>query len=287
MNWNEYGDCEGQLSLFDFYKPEYKIKNKIRLIELFAGVGSQAMALKRLGANFEHYRVVEFDKFAIASYNAIHGTNFDPQDITALNGVDLGIEDMENFTYLLTYSFPCQDISVAGLGKSLEKNSSTRSGLLWEVERLLNECGDNLPQVLLMENVKNLLSQKHKVHFDKWCEYLESKGYSNYYQVLNAKDYGVAQNRERVFMISILGDYKYVFPKPIKLEKTMKDYLEENVEEKYYVNSDKAKKLIDSLILDGKINKKIKESVNIETLGNIGVGGGTRNCLFRKWDSNE
>ena len=129
-----------QISLFDEEKRLFKINKPIRLIELFAGVGSQAMALRDLGADFEHYRVVEFDKYAIKSYNAIHGTAFQTMDITKIHGLDLGIEDTENFTYLMTYSFPCQDLSVAGKGKGMAKGDGTRSGLLWEVERLLNEA---------------------------------------------------------------------------------------------------------------------------------------------------
>lgn len=100
--WKNY-ECEGQISLFE--KQKFKIKKPIRLIELFAGVGSQAMALRDIGADFEHYRVVEFDKYAIASYNAIHGTDFPTMDVTKIKGVDLGIVDCDSFTYLLTYLF--------------------------------------------------------------------------------------------------------------------------------------------------------------------------------------
>lgn len=249
MNWENYS-CEGQLNLFDLDSSIFKITKPIRLIELFAGVGSQAMALRDLGANFEHYRVVEFDKYAVASYNAIHGTSFPTMDVTKITGKDLGIEDIVNYTYLLTYSFPCQDLSVAGKGKGMTKGSGTRSGLLWEVERLLNEV-ENLPQVLLMENVPQVHGKKNVGDFRKWIEFLESKGYSNYWQDLNAKHYGVAQNRNRTFMVSILGDYKYEFPEPIELTKTMKDYLEDEVDEKYYINNEKAQKLIEKLILDG------------------------------------
>lgn len=127
-----------QLDIFSSIKQPYKITKPIRLIELFAGVGSQAMALKRLGANFEHYRVVEFEKCAIKSYNAIHGTDFEPMDITKIIGSDLGISDTDKYCYIMTYSFPCQDLSVAGKQKGMTKGSGTRSGLLWEVERLLN-----------------------------------------------------------------------------------------------------------------------------------------------------
>ena len=134
----------------------------------------------------------------------------------------------------------------------MEKGSGTRSGLLWEVERLLNEC-DELPQVLLMENVPQVHSKKNMPDFQKWIDFLDSKGYSNYWQDLNARDFGVAQNRNRCFMVSILGYQNYKFPTPITLDKTMKDYLEDTVDDRCYITSEKAKKLIDTLILNGKI----------------------------------
>lgn len=258
MDWSDY-EVEGQISIFDLTMPLFKIDKPIRLIELFAGVGSQAMALRDLGADFEHYRVVEFDKYAIASYNAIHGTEFPTMDITQVKGSDLGIVDVDNFTYLLTYSFPCQDLSVAGKQKGMTKGSGTRSGLLWEVEKLLNEV-DNLPQVLLMENVPQVHSQDNMPDFQKWIDFLTSKGYSNYWKDLNAKNYGVAQNRDRCFMVSILGEYNYRFPQAIKLTKNMKDYLENDVDEKYYINNEKAQKLIDTLIADGTIPSRAEQS---------------------------
>lgn len=208
------------------------------------------MALTRLGVDFEHYRLVEYDKYPVASYNAIHGTNFEPTDITQIHGADLGIVDTDTFTYLLTYSFPCQDLSVAGKMRGMTKGSGTRSGLLWEVERLLNEV-EHLPQVLIMENVPQVHSQDNMPDFYNWIEFLESKGYCNYWQDLNAKDYGVAQNRDRCFMVSILGEYNYKFPQPIELTKVMKDYLEDEVDEKYYVNSQKALDLIERLKAEG------------------------------------
>lgn len=134
----------------------------------------------------------------------------------------------------------------------MTKGSGTRSGLLWEVERLINEV-DNLPQVLLMENVPQVHSQDNMPDFQKWIDFLTSKGYSSYWKDLNAKNYGVAQNRDRCFMVSILGEYNYRFPQPIKLTKTMKDYLENDVDEKYYINNEKAQKLIDTLLENGTI----------------------------------
>jgi DNA (cytosine-5)-methyltransferase 1 len=150
----------------------------------------------------------------------------------------------------MTYSFPCQDLSVAGKQRGMTKGSGTRSGLLWEVERLLNEV-ENLPKVLLMENVPQVHGKKNMDDFQRWIQFLESKGYSNYWQDLNAKNYGVAQNRNRCFMVSILGSYRYEFPKPIELTKRMKDYLEDEVDEKYYINNEKAQKLIATLIENG------------------------------------
>lgn len=240
--------------MFDIMYPIFKIDKPIRLIELFAGVGSQAMALRNLGVKFEHYRVIEFDKYATASYNTIHGTNFKTIDIREVNGVDLGIKEIDGYCYIMTYSFPCQDLSVAGKMKGMKKGDNTRSGLLWEVERLINEV-ENLPQVLLMENVPQVISDANIKDFRLWQKFLEDKGYSSYAEILNAKNYGVAQNRERCFMVSLLGEWNYKFPKPIPLTKTMKDYLEDEVDEKYYINNENAQKLIQGLIDSGKINE--------------------------------
>ncbi|MDF2537444.1 MAG: DNA-cytosine methyltransferase [Herbinix sp.] len=252
-------ECSGNMTIFDMLYPTFEINNPIRLIELFGGVGSQAMALRNIGADFEHYKLVEYDKYPVASYNAIHGTDFKPTDIREVHGNDLGIVDTDKYTYILTYSFPCQDLSVAGKMKGMSKGSGTRSGLLWEVERLLTEM-DNLPQVLLMENVPQVISDANIADFRLWQDFLESKGYTNYVEVLNAKDYGVAQNRERCFMVSLLGQWNYKFPQQIPLTKTMAEYLEDEVDEKYYINTDKAQKLIDELITSGKISQTDRQT---------------------------
>lgn len=246
---------EGQVSIFDVIRKPYKIRKPIRLIELFAGVGSQAMALRDLGICFEHWKVVEIDRFAVESYNAIHGTNVEPTDICKLTGDDLNIHDTIQYCYIMTYSFPCQDLSVAGKQRGMAKGSGTRSGLLWEVERLLNECKE-LPQVLLMENVPTVHSENNIKDFNSWIHFLEGKGYSCYWEDLNAANYGVAQNRKRCFMVSILGSYNYKFPKPRPLDKTMKDYLEDEVDERYYLKGEKVDKLISQLISSGELDKE-------------------------------
>jgi DNA (cytosine-5)-methyltransferase 1 len=256
-------ECQNQMSIFDMIREPIRITKPIRLIELFAGYGSQAMALERIGAKFEHYRVVEFDKYAIASYNAVHGTNFPTMDITKVHAEDLDICDTEFFTYLLTYSFPCTDLSVAGKQAGMKKGSGTRSGLLWEVERILKEIrdgGGELPQILFMENVPQVHADANMGDFQNWIDFLTSLGYVSYWQDLNAKNYGVEQNRERCFMFSFFGEYNYHFPHPIPLKRKIKDYLEDDVDEKYYINNEKADKLIKQLIDNGTLPQHNPES---------------------------
>lgn len=198
----------------------------MRVLELFAGYGSQALALENLGIEFTS-DISEIDKYAIQAYNQLHGDTYNWGDITKIDETKLPYYD------LITYSSPCQDFSVAGLGKGGDAGSGTRSSLLWECERIIRAVK---PKYLLMENVKNLVGKKHKHNFIRWLKVLEKMGYQNYWQVLNAKDYGVPQNRERVFVVFILGCGQYLFPNPIKLEKRLKDVLEPVVDEKYYLS---------------------------------------------------
>lgn len=270
----------GQLNIFDLTMPRYQIIQPIRLIELFAGIGAQAMALRDLGVDFGHYRVVESDRFAVGSYNAIHGTDFRPSDIREVDGKDLGIENPGTYCYVMTYSFPCQDLSLAGKHRGMGKGGGTRSGLLWEVGRLLDGAAC-LPQVLLTENVPQVHSRKHMPDFGEWACFLAAKGYTNYWQDLNAKDYGVAQNRKRCFMVSILGAYNYKFPGPRPLEKTMEDYLEDEVDEKYYINTDKAREMVRDLAGRGGMDNRQRICVDLsETPQEREIA----NCITRRED---
>lgn len=223
----------------------YKIQKPIRLIELFAGIGAQAKALEKLHVNFEHYKICEFDKYAVASYNAIHNTNFATSDITQLHANDLEIVDTDKYEYILTYSFPCQDLSLAGKQQGMKKGTQTRSGLLWEVERLLKECKE-LPQVLLMENVPQVHSSKNYEDFKEWQNFLSNLGYQNFWADLNAKNYGIPQNRNRTFMVSILGNSFYEFPEPFPLKLKLKDLLEDTVDEKYYLSEKQVNGIVNS-----------------------------------------
>ena len=210
---------------------------KIKIIELFAGVGSQAMALRNLRLDYEVVGISEIDKFAIKSYEAIHGEVHNFGDISK-------IEELP-YCDLLTYSFPCTDLSVAGQQKGISKD--TRSGLLLEVERLLLKAKENgtLPKYLLLENVKNLGGKKFIKDFERWLSFLNSLGYYSNWEVLNAKDYGIPQNRERVFVVSSLENIHYVFPKKQELKIKMKDLLEDHVPEKYYLSENYIKNFSD------------------------------------------
>ena len=198
----------------------------LRVLEAFAGYGSQSIALRNLGIEYEVVAISEIDKYAIKAYEAIHGPTNNLGDICKINPSDIPDHD------LFTYSFPCQDLSVAGKQAGLGKG--TRSGLLYECEKIIEA---KKPKYLLLENVKNLVGKKFKPQFDEWLAYLESLGYTNYWKVLNAKDYGIPQNRERVFVVSILGDHKpYKFADKMPLDKCIADILEDEVDEKYYIN---------------------------------------------------
>ena len=204
----------------------------IKVLELFAGIGACSKALENLGIEHEIVDAVEIDKYAIAAFNAIHGTNFEPQDIREWDK-DLEVD-------LLVGGSPCQDFSVAGKNAGGDEGSGTRSSLLYEQLRIIEKLR---PKYVIWENVKNLLSKKHVHNWNAYAERMEEIGYKNYCQVLNAKDYGVPQNRERVFTVSIRLDVPYCwafkFPARRPLMKRLKDVLEIEVDEKYYL-SDKA-----------------------------------------------
>lgn len=206
----------------------------LKVLELFSGIGACSKALTNLGIEHEIVDSVEIDKYAVQSFNAVHGTNFVPQDITKWDKV---IE-----ADLIMHGSPCQDFSVAGLNKGGDKGSGTRSSLMYETLRIVEKIK---PKYVIWENVKNLLSKKHRHNFDAYLEAMERLGYHSQYQVLNAKDYGVPQNRERVFTVSIRNDLDvdFKFPEPQELKIRLKDVLEPQVDEKYYLSDEQVSKI--------------------------------------------
>lgn len=235
---------------------EYTENNPLRLIELFAGIGSQTQALTNIGIPHKVVAISEIDKYAIQSYEAMHGKVNNLGDIKAIKSLPSAD--------LWTYSFPCQDISVAGKGAGIKEG--TRSGLLFEVERLLNVAADDgtLPKYLLLENVKNLVSKKFIADFDRWLEFLTSLGYTNYWQILNAKDYGIPQNRERVFCVSIRGEHTpFKFPEKRELKLRLRDMIDEAVDEKYYLKESTIRSIINSTYNSRRDSiKKVDEVAN-------------------------
>lgn len=224
---------------------------KIRLATLFSGYDSQALSMERLkrdfpGFDYELVAWCEIEKAAIKAHNALFPQWSDRNlgDICKADPNDVPDCDC------LTYSFPCQDISNAGKQRGFEQGSGSRSSLLWECEKIIKA---KRPQYLVMENVKALVQRKFMPEFQKWIDTLADLGYSNYWKVLNAKDYSVPQNRERVFMVSILGEHQpYNFPAPIPLTKCVEDYMEpaEEIGEEYFISQDRVTNKVLSDILD-------------------------------------
>ena len=283
-----------QTTIFDAIYPKFKIDKPIRLIEFFAGYGSQALALKYLGVPFEHWKICEWAVKSIQAYKDIHFTNehltfnndrikeemvdylyklgissnynepMTKEQINRLNeeqlktileniaithnlvniqqvkGEDLKIVDTDKYEYMLTYSFPCQDLSLAGKGKGMS-DTSTRSGMLWEVERILKEMHKKkktLPRFLVMENVTNILSKPHEEDFNDWKSTLEKLGYKNKIYRLNARYFGVPQNRPRAYMISVRCDNKK------RIEKRVDAYFENhNLEDVSYSTRNRRRNL--------------------------------------------
>lgn len=214
---------------------------KMRVFEAFAGYGSQAMALKRLQRDFpdkvafDFVGISEIDSYAIAAYNAVHGDTPNFGDISKIDWSQ--VPDFDCFTY----SFPCQDISTAGKQRGFIEGSGSRSSLLWECKRAIEA---KRPKFLLMENVKALIQKKFMPEFQRWIDTLTELGYTSFWQVLNAKDYGVPQTRERVFMVSILGEAAFEFPKPFPLEKRLRDVLEPEVPPEYYLSDEQVERIL-------------------------------------------
>ena len=205
----------------------------INFLSLFSGIGAFEKALDRLGVEYNLVNYCEIDKYASKSYSAVHGVpeSLNLGDITKVDTSKLPRIDM------ISYGFPCQDISLAGKQKGLfnEDGELTRSGLFFEALRLIE---DTKPKVAIAENVKNLVSKKFNAQFQIVLESLEQAGYNNYWSILNAKDYGIPQNRERVFIVSIRKDVDngaFKFPEPFELELRLRDLLESEVDEKFYL----------------------------------------------------
>ena len=214
--------------------------NPLKVVTLCSGYDSQCMALRNIGIPFDLVGWSEIDKYAIMAHDAVF-PEWKDRNLGDMTKIDWGgVPDFQ----LLTYSTPCTDFSNAGKQAGGEEGSGTRSSILWYTR---NAIITKKPKYLLMENVKALVSEKFRPLFLKWCNELTSYGYTNFMQVLNAKDYGIPQNRERIFVVSILGDAWFDFPQKVELKLKLKDMLEDNVHEKYFLPQDKVNEFVSQL----------------------------------------
>ena len=243
MSWDNY-QCEGQTSIFDFLQPKKEHRRKISLLSLFSGIGAFEKALDNLQIPYDLVGYCEIDKYASKSYAAIHEVpeTMNLGDITKVDE-QAHPKDID----LITYGFPCQDISLAGKQKGLfnADGTQTRSGLFFEALRIIEATQ---PRVAIAENVNNLTGKKFSQQFKVVLESLEAAGYNNYWQVLNAKDYGIPQNRKRVFIVSIrsgIDKGMFQFPRSFPLELRLKDMLDDVVDEKYYLSKRRIKSLFE------------------------------------------
>lgn len=232
----------------------------LNYLSLFSGIGAFEKALTNLKIPYNLIGYSEIDKYASKSYSLIHGVS------ESLNLGDITKIDVNSLkpycADLITYGFPCQDISIAGKQKGMVNvdGTLTRSGLFFEALKIIEHCK---PKIAIAENVKNLTSKKFATQLETVLNSLEDAGYNNYWKVLNAKDYGIPQNRERVFIVSIRKDIdkgEFEFPKPFELKLRLKDFLENDVDEKYFLSKEQMdKKNISALEESKNIRVDIKE----------------------------
>ena len=219
---------------------KYTKENPLKVVTLCSGYDSQLMAIRNLGIPYECVGWSEIDKYAIQAHNAVFPEIAD-RNLGDMTKIDWSkVDDFD----LLFYSTPCTDFSNAGKQAGGEEGSGTRSSILWWTRYAIIQ---KKPKYLVMENVKALVSDKFRPLFLKWCDELTSYGYTNFAQVLNAKDYGIPQNRERIFVVSIRGEAWFTFPQPVELKLRLKDMLEEKVAEKYYLPQEKVDQFIKEL----------------------------------------
>lgn len=221
----------------------YDKEHPLRIFEAFAGYGSQSLAFKYLQEKhpdfaYEAVGCSDIEESAIKAYSMLHPGVKNYGDVTKIDW-----SEVPDFDFI-SWSSPCQDFSSAGLRRGGEEGSGTRSSLIWEERRMIEA---KHPKYIMLENVKGLLTEKMRPYFFRYLHDLEEYGYTNFYQVLNARDYGIPQNRERIFVISIRRDGdepQYHFPSPIPLTLTVEDVVEDDVDAKFFLNKEQVQKFV-------------------------------------------
>lgn len=245
---------------------KYNQEHPLRVFEAFAGYGSQSLALKYLKQSHPDFdfKVVGFSEIepsAIQAYRLLHG--WDAPNFGNVALIDWN--QVPDFDFI-SWSSPCQDFSTAGLRQGAEEGSGTRSSLIFQEKRMLEV---KHPKYIMLENVKGLLTQNMRKYFFRYLKDLDSFGYTSFYKVLNAKDYGIPQNRERIFVISILRTDtdphpEYHFPSPIKLTTTVEDILEDDVPPEYFLSSSTLEKYLTKTDINESVKKLYPEDFDTQ-----------------------
>ena len=235
---------------------------ELNMLSLFSGIGAFEKALENIGIKINLKNFCEIDKYASQAYCAIHKVDnkLNLNDITEIDIEKLPTSGID----IITHGSPCQDFSMAGLQAGGDIGTGTRSSLMWNSVAIIKHVK---PKFVVWENVKNVLSKKHKHNFEKYLKSLEDIGYNNYYQVLNAKDYGIPQNRERIFVISIRKDIdkgNFKFPEKQTLQLKLKDLLDDEVDEKFYLKDSQIERIKNSTFMQEK--KRIQDKEYCDTL---------------------
>lgn len=235
----------------------------LKMLSLFTGIGSPEQALKNLGIEFELFGFSEIDKYAIKSYCAVHDVD---ESLNLGNITEIDILNLPCDVDLITHGSPCQDFSVAGKGKGADEGTGTRSSLMWNTVAIVEQCK---PKYVIWENVPNVLSPKHIHNFEKYISRMEELGYNNYHQLLNAKYFGVPQNRNRIFVVSIRKDItkEFKFPLGTVSNIKLKDVLEDKVDEKYFLSEEYLKRCKESNFITNTDIKIIGTTVNPRAKG--------------------
>lgn len=235
---------------------------ELNMLSLFSGIGAFEKALENIGIRINLKNFCEIDKYASQAYCAVHNVDkkLNLNDITKIDIEKLPTSGID----IITHGSPCQDFSMAGLQAGGDIGTGTRSSLMWNSVAIIEHVK---PKYVVWENVKNVLSKKHKHNFDKYLKSLEDSGYNNYYQVLNAKDFGIPQNRERIYVISIRKDIDkgtFTFPEKEPLKLKLKDLLEDSVDEKFYLKDSQVMRIKNSTFLQEK--RRIQDKDCCDTL---------------------
>lgn len=243
----------------------------MRLLSLFSGIGAFEKALDRAGIKYDLVNYCEIDRYASRAYAAVHEVS---EDLNLHDAQTIDCDRLKSRgVNLITYGFPCQDISVAGSMKGFEHDGQkTRSGLFYDALRVIRELQ---PEVAIAENVKALASKKFEGEFAAVRGGLAEAGYNNYYAILDASDYGIPQHRERIFIVSIRKDVDsgtFAFPQKTPLRLRVKDFLEPKVDEKYYIDTDRARELIRKLAAEG-CGRTLKATEHIHPMKILDVTG--------------